>query len=143
MTFKAAREEFQSDKFANSNEASVNFRKAWWIKRAENLSFQPFPLTSTLIDVAGALLKKGSNRSAHLYLQTLKRVHVEGGHDWSETLDLAMKDAIRSCLRGKGPDKSCPSMDMRQLASISELDPGATQTKGHRNPLCSLRLQRN
>ncbi len=80
-------------------------------------------MTTKLIDVAGALLKKGSYRSAHLYLQMMKRVHIEEGHSWSEALELAMKDAIRSCLRGKGPDKSCPSMDMRQLASISELDP--------------------
>ena len=121
--FRSAWEEFQSDKFANSNEAAVKSRKTWWIKRAENLNFKPFPVTTTLIDVAGALLKKGSYRSAHLYLQMMQRVHIEEGHSWSETLELAMKDAIRSCLRGKGPDKSCPSMDMRQLASISELGP--------------------
>ena len=122
-TFKRAWEEFQNDKFASSNEASVNSRKAWWIKRAERLGLEPFPLTPTLIDTAGTLLKIGSYRSAHLYLQTMKRVHAEKGHDWPEPLNLAMKDAIRSCARGKGPDKSCPALDMRQLANISELDP--------------------
>lgn len=40
------------------------------------------PVTPTLIDAAGTLLPIGSYRCAHLYLQTMKLVHAEKGHDW-------------------------------------------------------------
>ena len=81
--------------------------------KAGGTSLDPYPLSPQLIDVAGTLLKKGTYRSAHLYLQAMKRVHLEAGHAWSEHLDLAIKDAIRSCTRGMGPD-------LRDLSKIAE-----------------------
>ena len=115
-----ALEEFESDKFASSNVGNANSRQAWWARRAEAASVSPYPLTFSKVALAGALLKAGGYRSAGAYLGALKRRHIELDHPWSDRLTLAVKDALRSCLRGLGPDKQCQAFDLRGLAGVQE-----------------------
>eukprot|EP00438_Fugacium_kawagutii_P028260 Skav219401 [mRNA] locus=scaffold1139:41944:46931:+ [translate_table: standard] len=51
----------------------------------------------------------------------MKRERVAQGHGWPNWLTLAIKDAIRACARGQGPDKFCPSLDLRSLGNVQEL----------------------
>lgn len=57
------------------------------------------------VNLAGTLLKAGGYRSSAQYLAALKREGLAKGHDWSDSLTLAKKDAVRSCVRGLGPDR--------------------------------------
>ena len=116
-TFRKAMEDFTADKLALSNQESFAARLKWWEQRAAGQGLAPFPLTVAHINVAGALLKAGSYRSSPQYFAALKRQHISLGHSWSDALQLAVKDAIRSCTRGQGPDRQCPSIDLRKLAS--------------------------
>lgn len=118
-----AMEEFQNEKYAHSNKASQESRAKWWPDKAEFLGMAPYPLTAEKIDTLGALLKVGQYRSSALYLSAAKQSHVQLGFPWSEQLEQAVKNAIRSCIRGLGPDKRCPALDLRKVFELSDLPP--------------------
>ena len=109
--FKKALEEFQNDKFAASNQATHKARVQWWLHRAKSLDVTPFPLTVQTIDMAGALLNVlayGQYRSSAMNFAALKREHVLLSHPWADDLTLAIKDAIRSRVRGIGQASNAP-----------------------------------
>lgn len=118
--------EFEDDKYAASNNASVQARLSWWSARSKQMGCEPYPLTVNKVNRIGALMKAGGYRSAPQYFSCLKRQHILEGHQWTDQLALAVRDALRSIMRGIGPAKSCPSFDLRDVAFIEELDP----TKG-------------
>ena len=106
--FQAALEEFERDKFAQSNQGPAASRLSWWTTRAKQANVEPFPLDAHKLNRAGCLLKLGQYRSAAQYFSAMKRAHLEQGHEWNETLSQVVADAVRSCTRGLGPDKQCP-----------------------------------
>ena len=132
VAFEKAMAEFQPSKFAASNVASQQARASWWKLRAASRGMEPYPLTVEGINVAGALLKAGGHRSSAQYLAAMKREHLAAGHEWSDALQMAVRDAVRSCTRGMGPDKCCPAIDFRALENIQDLEPVAG---GPKNPV--------
>ena len=115
--------EFENDKFAPSNLASVQSRVLWWNTRSAQLGESPYPLDTRKINLIGALLKAGCYRSSPQYFSCFKRQHVCLGHEWTDQLALAVKDALRSITRGMGPEKRCPALDLREVGKIEEIDP--------------------
>ena len=109
---------FEEEKFASSNIASYKSKVKWWVDRAKVRGVDPFPLTLEMINVAGALLKAGGYRSSAQYFAAMKREHVTRGHPWQDILQQGVADAVRSCMRGLGPDRSCPSLDLRRLENL-------------------------
>ena len=109
---------FEEEKFAASNVASYKSKVKWWMDRAKTRGVEPFPLTSELINLAGALLKAGGYRSSAQYFSAMKREHITQGHAWQDVLQQGATDAVRSCMRGIGPDKACPSLDLRKLENL-------------------------
>ena len=77
--FNQAMEEFQSNKFAQSNQDTHKARVSWWEHRAVSLDVKPLPWTRTVIDMAGALLKAGQYRSAAQYFASFKRERLSLG----------------------------------------------------------------
>ena len=73
--------------------------------------------------IMGTWLKWGQYRSAALYFSAAKKSHVDLGHAWSEQLDASIKTALRSCMRGVGPDKRCPSLDLMKLFEMKDIEP--------------------
>ena len=63
----------------------------------------PHPPTMDSLRALGASLKRGGYRSASLYLRTYKAEAQREGYPWSDVLERALRDAIRSCERGLGP----------------------------------------
>jgi len=120
---KQAIQEFEDDKYAASNCSSVQARLSWWSTRSKQMGCEPYPLTVDKINRIGALFKAGGYRSAPQYFSCFKRQRILEGHQLTDQLVLAVKDALRSITRGIGPAKSCPSFDLRDLANIEELDP--------------------
>ena len=121
--FEEAWEAFQNDKIADSNKGPDESRRSWWPSRAELAKIDPFPLTKEKIDIMGTLLKWGQYRSAALYFSAAKKSHVDLGHAWSEQLDISIKTALRSCMRGVGPDKRCPSLDLMKVFEMKDIEP--------------------
>ena len=123
--FDKALAEFEADKYAQSNRASHESRRKWWAEKASLLKVDPYPLTETNLEYMGTLLKMGRYRSSALYFSAAKQRHVELGHAWTDQLDKAIKDGVRSCSRGIGPDRSCPSFDLLQIFDMEQVDPVA------------------
>ena len=103
-----AGQEFETQKFAASIVGTVAARQAWWKRRAETAQISPYPLDANKICYAGALLKAGGYRSADL--SAMKRRHTELDWAWTDKIQLVVKDALRSCVRGLGPDKQCKAL---------------------------------
>ena len=110
--------EFEADKFAASNVGTVSSRQAWWKRRSEAANIKPYPLDLKRISLAGALLKAGRYRSASAYFSAFRRRHVELDFAWTDRLELAVKDALRSCERGLGPDKQRKAFDLAEVVSL-------------------------
>eukprot|EP00438_Fugacium_kawagutii_P014285 Skav215770 [mRNA] locus=scaffold106:569116:574315:+ [translate_table: standard] len=121
VAFNQAMAEFNMDKHASSNQSTHASRAKWWATRAETRGLKPYPLEPHHIDVAGALLKAGAYRSSAQYFAAMKREHITQGYSWSDNLTLAVKDAIRSCTRGQGPDKQSPPIDLRKLINVPDV----------------------
>ena len=48
----------------------------------------------------------------------MKRERIQAGHEWSDGLTLAVKDAVRSCLGGIGSDK----VNLRKVKDLVEVE---------------------
>ena len=125
QAFQKAVKEFEDDKMAASSLGSYNSRVKWWENRATAAGMLSFPLQRSSVRHAGVMLKAGQYRSAAIYLSAMKRERIARWHEWSDSLSQEVKDAIRSCARGLGPDKRSLAFDLMQVAKIEELKPVA------------------
>ena len=122
-----AREEYEDDKFAKSAVETVRSRLAWWRKRAREHKVSPYPVTVEHLKLMGSLLKKAGYRSAGAYLSAVKNQHIWLGNNWSDALDLELREGKRACERGIGPPRKCGALDMQKLADLAV----------GRDPLCA------
>ena len=74
---------------------------------AEHRGLEPLPVT---VDLVGSLFKAAKYRSSAQYFAVAKCKHIEAGFQWTQQLDLARSQAIRSIQRGMGP--SSPKLDL-------------------------------
>ena len=129
---KGLMEAYEKEKFANSSGKPYASRLKWWSSFASEGAFETYPLTKHTLKMGLARLKAGRYRSARLYAQAWKREHLNRGFPWSFELDFEMKDGIRSCLRGIGPQKQAPPLPLDCLARAASTpaasgSPGATR----------------
>ena len=103
LDLSEADREFELDKFAKTSRAPRESRWQTWSAMAKKRELPPLPVTVERINGIGSLMKAGRYRSAAQYFSVAKAKHVEGGWDWSQQLDLARGQAIRSITRGMGP----------------------------------------
>ncbi|CAE7206162.1 ftsH [Symbiodinium natans] len=115
-----ADKEFLEDRFARTSRAPRDSRWKTWLALCSSRGFQPLPVTVELINAVGSLLKAGRYRSASQYFAIAKSKHVEAGHPWSQAMDLARSQAVRSITRGIGP--SMPKLDLHLELAPAMLD---------------------
>jgi hypothetical protein len=115
---------YEADKTAASGTGVHQSHIKWWLLRAAAAGLVPFPLSVDSLKLALALLKSGGFRSAPAYLNAMKREHIKMA-EWTQQLEQEARAGIRSCLRGLGPPKKCPSFDLREVAALDELPPVA------------------
>ena len=77
---------------------------------AEHRGLEPLPVTVDLVFALGSLFKAAKYRSSAQYFAVAKCKHIESGFQWTQQLDLARSQAIRSIQRGMGP--SSPKLDL-------------------------------
>ena len=80
------------------------------------------PLTWDSIRAVGAHMKEAGYRSWANYASRIKEAHISAGHCWTLQLDIAMKAAKRSVLRGLGPSKQAASLPLVDVAMIDDYD---------------------
>ena len=78
------------------------------------------PLTWGKIRNVGAHMKRAGYRSWGNYASRIKDSHVDAGHPWTLQLEVAMRRAKRSVLRGIGPAMQAISLC---LLAVHRLDP--------------------
>ena len=100
------------DVYARSNGGPQVSRMKTWRRLATAWNLPPMPITVELLRAIGASFKAGGYRSAHLYFGTANH------GSFSQDLEVAMQDVIRSIERGQGPSKLKDSFSLFQLLKI-------------------------
>ena len=90
------------DTYTAASRRSVAARVEWWRRAAAKRGVTPFPLDTSKLTLAGALLKHGKYKSASQYLYSIKKEHLRQGHTWPEQFAVQLNDLRRSCARGLG-----------------------------------------
>ena len=124
-----ALKELDKGVFANS---SVGPREKKWktMGRIAAGAARPFSLVPLTVDglrTLAAALKKGGYRTADKYLGLAKSQHVRAGFPWTDLLQLTLREATRSVMRGIGPANSAQTFGLERLASLERKENG---TKG-------------
>ena len=119
-----AKQEYELDKLAPGSRRSISDRVRFWLRRAESHGIPPWPLTTEKLNLLGALLHAGAYRSAAAYFAAVKRQHVLQGGEWSPTMAQEVRDGVRSCTRGQGPDWQSVELDLDKLANLTTTVPG-------------------
>ena len=111
--------EYEMCKLAPGSRRSVADRVGFWVRRAAAHDVEPWPLTTEKLRVLGALLLAGAYRSAPAYYYAVKRHHITQGGEWTIQMTLEMRDGIRSCTRGQGPDRQSAELDLDKMAQLA------------------------
>lgn len=76
----------------------------------------PFPLVKGFMKLIVLQLRKSGYRSAHNYLATARRHHLELDHAWKPSLDIEYREAALVARRGLGPSKKARPFSLDKLA---------------------------
>ena len=109
-SFENLDEAFLEDRYAASSKAPIESRWKTWQRLCASRALDPLPLTQEVIFKVGALLKEGKYRSSAQYFSVAKQRHREAEYPWTDALDLAVQQAVRSISRGLGPSR--PKKDL-------------------------------
>ena len=102
-----AKRTLERDFNANSSRASTTSRRSTIAKLMNKIvgNSRWLPLTCENLKNIAAVFKEEGYKSAELYLNDLKLMHIEKGHHWSAQLDRVFKQCKLSVNRGRGPKK--------------------------------------
>ena len=112
---------------ADTSRGPYESRKSTWSALARAAGFSdPFRLSPDLINTVMGAMGMAGYRSAELYMDTAKQIHIERGLDWTAQLAQASRQARRACQRGRGPAKQAQPLPMIELAKLKvHKDPAA------------------
>ena len=119
---------YEEGKLAPGSRKALQARVAFWERRAAAHQVEPWPLDIEKLGLLGALLHAGAYRSAAAYFAAAKRHHVRTGGIWTSQMTQEVRDGVRSCTRGQGPDKQSAEIDLDRLAKNSLNIPKHTAT---------------
>lgn len=111
-----ATQEYEEGKLAPGSRKALQARVAFWERRAAAHRIEPWPLDVSKLSLLGALLHAGAYRSAAAYFAAVKRHHIKTEGVWTTQMTQEIKDGIRSCTRGQGPDKQSAEINLDELA---------------------------
>ena len=111
-----AAQEYEDSKLAPGSRKAINARVAFWERRAAAHRLPPWPLDVQKLSLLGSLLLAGGYRSSASYFAAIKRKHLKTGGDWTPQMTQEVRDGIRSCTRGQGPDKQSTEVNLDKLA---------------------------
>eukprot|EP00971_Amphidinium_carterae_P352448 6492599-Amphidinium_carterae.2 len=133
---QAAIVDYNLDVLASSSKATADSLWNNWVTlhEATKSGQQVLPLTPEGIHAVATLVKAGGFRSVNV-LYRAKREHCVH-HAWNDNLQLALKDAKRSILRGIGPAKQAAPLTPEGVGSLN-LSKEALAVEGPVNP-CAL-----
>ena len=110
------RQSYEDRKLAPGSRRAQSAKIAFWTRRARSHGLAAFPLDIEKLKILGGLLFAGAYRSSGSYFSAAKAEHLRLGFPWSEPLSKEVRDGVRSCCRGQGPDKQSDEIDLDALA---------------------------
>eukprot|EP00435_Cladocopium_sp_Y103_P068903 s1426_g32.t1 len=109
---------------AETTKGPAASRRSLWNTLATKAGYtDPFTLEPQMIYAVMGALDMAGYRSAELYLDAAKGVHISEGNPWTQQLQQAAKAAIRSCKRARGPPKQAAGLPMSRLKDIAVHSP--------------------
>lgn len=106
-----AQSEYQEAIYAPGTLNTKAALRRTWTEVAKARGFDPVPLNPQMIHEVCSALRAAGFRAGTNYLFEARQWHLRSGYEWSEKLELAVKDAKRSLTRGLGP--SCKAEEIR------------------------------
>ena len=106
-----AQSEYQEAIYAPGTLNTKAALRRTWTEVAKARGFDPLPLSPQMIHEVCSALRAAGFRAGTNYLFEARQWHLRSGYEWSEKLELAVKDAKRSLTRGLGP--SCKAEEIR------------------------------
>ncbi|CAE7617410.1 unnamed protein product [Symbiodinium sp. CCMP2456] len=98
-----ALQDFRDNIYARSARAPLDARWTTWAKICASWSRAPTPLTPELIELFGTSFRFGGYRSSAQYFSRARKEHIKvTGMPVPATVEMAIRDAIRSIERGMG-----------------------------------------
>ena len=109
---------------AASTSGPTASRQKLWSELAYKAGFgDPFRLEPDMVFKVMGALKLAGFRSAQLYLDNAKALHVAAGHEWSSQLQQCYRAAVRSCNRGIGTPKQAAPLPLERIAEVVDPNP--------------------
>jgi hypothetical protein len=94
----------------------LEFHEAWF-----GPAVPMMPLTPPIVRAIASQFKDKEYRSFGNYLSTAKQVHVMGGHDWTQQLELVGKRCSASVNRGIGAARQSADIDLVKAQLVSDI----------------------
>ena len=93
----------------------AKFHNCWFFNTRD-----VYPISVDSLRAVAAMCKAGGYSSFKNYLYAAKGHHIRLGHHWSQELDRAGKDAMRSVLRGLGPAKRSDPLNLHHALEVAK-----------------------
>jgi len=106
---------------ASSGDTRQSHLRTWTAFHREWFGASPevIPVTIPGMLAVSAMFKKAGYRSFGNYLSSVKALHVQSGHDWSQQHEQAARWCTRSVLRGIGPARQSAPLDLLAVHALN------------------------
>ena len=137
VEFKKAKEAFVKKFLAANTRASRNSKRSKIMEITEALGCMAvFPLTRDTITLVGTALDEAKLQSGDQYINELKLMHVEEGHDWNAPLERQLALVKRALKRHRGPEQRANEVKPEDLSALT-WEARSTRYRGHQRPAWS------
>lgn len=107
-----------------------DFHAHWW-----GTDMPVLPLTPEKVYCVASMFKRGGYRSFANYMSRAKAEHIVCEMPWTESLDIACRNAIRSVSRGLGPPRQSGTIPMLEVVQKLDLQRGPYTENGPCKPV--------
>ena len=95
-----------------------------------------FPLCRDIITTVGTALDEAKIQSGDQYINELKLMHIEDGHDWSAPLERQLFLVKKALQRHKGPEQRAKEVKPEEISELT-WEARSTKFRGHERPAWS------
>lgn len=134
---KKAKETFMRRFLAANTLAAKNSKRKKILEIAEAAGCgKVFPLSRDIITTVGAALDEAKIQSGDQYVNELKLMHIEDGHDWHAPLERQLFLVKKALQRHKGPEQRAKEVKPESLSGLV-WEARCSKFRGHERPAWS------
>ena len=134
---KKAKETFVKRFLAANTLAAKNSKRNKVLEIAEATGCgKVFPLTRDIITTVGTAIDEAKIQSGDQYVNELKLMHIEDGHDWNAPLERQLFLLKKALQRHKGPEQRAKEVKPEEISELT-WEARSTKFRGHERPAWS------